>query len=86
MALGGIFAALAVVIMSLGGLIPASTFICPILSMILLTVVKSRCGSKIAWVWYGTVAILSLLFDPDKEAAAVFLFLGCYPILKPEME
>jgi hypothetical protein len=86
MALGGCFAALAVVIMSLGGLIPASTFVCPILSILLLTVVKKHCGTRVAWAWYGAVTVLSVLFDPDKEAAAVFAFLGCYPIVKPEIE
>lgn len=82
-ALGGIMAALAVVIMCMGGLIPVATFICPMMCIILLTVVRQRCGNRIAWAWYGAVTILSLLLGPDKEAAAVFAFLGYYPILKP---
>ncbi len=86
MALGGVMAALAVVVMSLGGLIPVATFVCPMICMLLLVVVISRCGSRVAWAWYGAVAILSLLLGPDKEAAAVFLFLGYYPILKPKMD
>ncbi len=86
MALGGIMAALAVVIMALGGLIPAATFVCPMFCMLLLVAVLSRCGSRIGWAWYGAVAILSLLLGPDKEAAAVFVFLGYYPILKPKFE
>jgi hypothetical protein len=32
------------------------------------------------------VAILSVLLSPDKEAAAVFVFLGYYPIIKPKMD
>jgi hypothetical protein len=32
------------------------------------------------------VAILSVLMAPDKEAAAVFVFLGYYPIVKPWMD
>ena len=43
-------------------------------------------GNRIAWAWYGAVAILSLLLAPDKEAAAIFLALGCYPILKPKLD
>ena len=82
-ALGGIMAALAVVIMCMGGLIPVATFICPMMCIILLTVVRQRCGNRIAWAWYSAVTILSLLLGPDKEAAAVFAFLGYYPILKP---
>lgn len=83
MALGGVMASLAVVIMSLGGLIPVATFVCPMLCMLLITVIFRRCGSRIAWAWYGAVAILSLLIGPDKEAAAVFAALGYYPIIKP---
>lgn len=86
MALGGIFAALAVIIMNMGGLIPVATYVCPMLCMLLLTIVLQACGSRLAWGWYGAVAVLSLLMGPDKEAAAVFLFLGYYPILKPKMD
>ena len=82
-AFGGMFAALAVVIMSLGGLIPVATFTCPMLCMLLLAFVTKMCGSRIGWAWYGAVAVLSLLFGPDKEAASVFAFLGFYPIVKP---
>ena len=85
-ALGGVLAALAVVIMSLGGLIVVATFVCPMLCMLLLRVVISKCGSRIAWAWYGAVAILSLLLGPDKEAAAVFVALGYYPIVKPMLD
>lgn len=85
-ALGGVFAALAVVVMCMGGIIPIATFILPMACMILLTVVLSKCGSRIAWAWYGAVAILSLLLGPDKEAAAVFAFLGYYPIIRPKMD
>ena len=86
MAMGGVFAALAVVIMNLGGLIPVATYVCPALCMVILSFVHMACGSKIAWVWYAAVSILSLLMSPDKEAAAVFAFLGYYPILKPKLD
>ena len=85
-ALGGILAALAVVIMSMGGLIPVATYVCPMLCALLQFTVLLFCGKRIAWAWYGAVAILSLLMGPDKEAAAVFVFLGYYPILKPRMD
>lgn len=86
MALGGVMAALAVVVMCMGGMIPIATFICPMVCMMLLLVVLSNCGIRVGWAWYGAVAILSLLLGPDKEAAAVFLFLGYYPIIKPKMD
>ena len=85
-AFGGILAALAVVIMCLGGLIPVATYVCPMLCCLVLQVVLKICGSRIAWAWYGAVTLLSLLMAPDKEAAAVFLALGYYPIVKPALD
>ena len=85
-AFGGMMAAMALVIMSLGGLIPVATFVCPMLCMLILAFVTKMCGSRIGWAWYGAVAILGLLLGPDKEAAAVFVFLGFYPIVKPWLD
>lgn len=85
-ALGGLMAALAIVIMCLGGLIPFATFVCPMFCCILTKLVLSLCGRRIAWAWYGAVALLSVLMAPDKEAAAVYVFLGYYPIVKPWMD
>ena len=82
-ALGGVLAALAVVIMCLGTLIPIATYVCPAICMLLVQVVTKLCGRRIGWAWYGAVSVLSLLMAPDKEAAGVFLLLGYYPIIKP---
>lgn len=86
MALGGVLAALAVVIMCLGGLIPVATYVIPMLCGLLCAVVCRNCGRRTAWAWYGAVSILGLLLGPDKEAAAVFLVLGYYPIIKPRLD
>lgn len=86
MALGGILAALAVVVMTLGGIISVATYVCPVVDILLLHVVLKICGQRIAWAWYAAVTILVLLLSPNKEAAAVFAFLGYYPILKPKMD
>lgn len=85
-AFGGVMAALALVIMNMVGLIPVATYVCPSLCMILLSAVLKLCGGRIAWAWYGAVAILSVLMAPDKEAAAIFAVLGYYPIIKPAFE
>lgn len=86
MALGGVLGAFAVVIMCMGTFILVATFVCPVICMMILSLVQSACGSRMAWAWYGAVALLSLLMAPDKEAAAVFAFLGPYPILKPKLD
>ena len=85
-ALGGMLAAAAVVLMSIGTIIPVTTYAAPVLCMLICRVVCRFCGNRIAWAWYGAVAVLSLLMAPDKEAAAVFLVLGYYPILKPRLD
>lgn len=85
-ALGGILAALAIVIFFLGGLIPVATFVCPMLCMVILQLICRLCGNQIGWAWYGSVAVLAILLAPDKEAAAVFVCLGYYPIIKPKMD
>lgn len=85
-ALGGVFAALAIVVMALGTLIPVATFVCPVICMLMLQIVLKICGRRTAWAWYGAVAILGLLLAPDKEAGTVFLFLGYYPIVKPKLD
>ena len=85
-ALGGVFASLAGVIMSMGGLIPFATYVSPMICMLMLRFVMTVCGRRIGWAWYGAVAVLSLLLCADKEAAAVFLFLGYYPIVKPKLD
>ena len=85
-ALGGVLGALAVVIMSMGTLIPVATFVCPMLCVMILELVRGICGNRTAWAWYGAVALLSLFLAPDKEAAAVFVFVGYYPIVKPRLD
>ncbi|MBQ6840180.1 MAG: hypothetical protein IJO45_05765 [Oscillospiraceae bacterium] len=85
-ALGGMLAAAALVIMCMGGMIPLATYVCPMLCILVQYTVFRLCGKRIAWTWYAAVTLLSLLMGPDKEAVAVFLLLGYYPMLKPVFE
>lgn len=85
-ALGGMLAAVAVVIMCLGGLVPITTYVCPVLCCLTQYVVLRFCGKRLAWAWFSVVSILSLLLGPDKEAAMVFLAVGSYPLLKKNFE
>lgn len=85
-ALGGILAAVAMVLMSIGTIIPVATYVVPVCCILICQFVRKLCGSRIAWAWYGAVSILALLLAPDKEAATVFLVLGYYPIIRPKLE
>lgn len=83
MALGGMLTAVAVVIMSLGSVIPVNTYICPVMCILITRPVLDRCGKTIGWCYYLAVAFLSLLLAPDREAALVYVFLGYYPMFRP---
>lgn len=83
MALGGMLTALAVVIMSMGSLIPVNTYVCPVLCILITRIVISGCGRKLAWCYYLAVGILALLLAPDREAALVYVCLGYYPLIRP---
>lgn len=85
MALCGVLAALAVVFLGLGGIVPLATFCCPILAMTCLVPIVQSFGVKTALLFYAAVSILGLLLAPDKEVALFFAFLGWYPALRPRL-
>lgn len=85
-ALGGILASVAILIMCLVGLIPVATFICPMLCILICAIVFRNCGSRIGWAWYGATALMCIFFAPDKEGVLIFLFLGYYPMLKVRID
>lgn len=82
-ALGGMLAAVAVVIMCLGGFIPIATYVCPMLCCMTQLIVLRFCGKRMAWTWFAVVSVLGVILSPDKEAAMVFLAIGYYPLIKP---
>ena len=85
-ALCGLRAALAVVLLSLGGLIPLAAFACPMLAMVCLLPPVDEFGAGAGLLVYAASAALSLPLCADKEAAFLYLFLGWYPALRPRLE
>ncbi len=81
-ALGGLLAAAAVLLMLLGGLIPAATYVAPMLASMLLIPLLTKLPRVGCVGWYAVVSLLSALLCPDKETAFVFVFLGWYPIAR----
>ena len=86
LALCGVLCALAVAVMAMGTIIPVATYCCPLLASMTIVPVLIVCGEKLSWAMFAASAILSLLLAPDKEAAAIFLALGYYPIIKPKLD
>lgn len=79
----GISAALASVLVLLGGLLPGATYCAPILGMLPLLPVLHEFGSRPALAVYGVTAALVALLAPDREMSGVYLFFGYYPVLRP---
>lgn len=85
-ALCGLLAALSVVILSLGSMIPLATFACPMLAMVCLLPVVDAYGARASLLVYAAVAVLAVLLCADKETAFFYVFLGWYPALRPRLE
>ena len=85
-ALGGVFAALAVVLVTLGGVIPVGTYVAPMLASLPLIVLLTELPRGLCLGWYAVVAILGATLCPDKETAFVFVFLGWYPVARPSLD
>ena len=86
LAMGGMFTALGVVFLCLGGVVPLALYACPILASAALLPVRERCRPAVAWCCYAAIAILGTLLGPDKECALLFVFLGYYPLVKPRLD
>lgn len=86
-ALGGMFAALATVLMLLGGILPFATFAAPALAGILIVPAAIELGMRMGWLLYAAIGLLSFFAVPDKEMGLVFIFfLGFYPLVKASIE
>ncbi len=85
--LGGVVAALSLVLMLLTSIIPFGTYAFPAFAGILLVLLVFNLGYAYAFAVYFVTAALSFLLVTDKEAALYYaLFLGFYPILKGVIE
>lgn len=86
-ALGGIVAALCIVIMFLTGVLPALYIAAPMAAGLLMIILVEEVSVGWAWLTYLAVSLLSLIVTFDKEAALMFiLFFGYYPMLRLNLE
>ena len=86
-ALGGIIAALSVVLMLLSSVIPFMQYALPAIAGTLMIIMVIEVGKGWAFAAYSSVSFLSLILLADKEAAMMYVaFFGWYPILKPIIE
>ena len=85
--MGGLVAALSLVLMLLTSIIPFGTYAFPTFAGILLILLVFNLGYGYAFAVYFITAVLSFLLVTDKEAALYYAaFLGYYPIVKGLIE
>ena len=85
--MGGVVAALSLVLMFLSSVIPFGTFAFPTIAGILLILLVINLGYGYAAAVYFVTAVLSFLLVTDKEAVLYYAaFLGFYPIVKSLIE
>ncbi|MGN0476962.1 MAG: hypothetical protein ACI4HM_06445 [Ruminococcus sp.] len=86
-AVGGVFSAMALVLMMLTGVFPFGTYAFPVIAGVMLIVIYLEFGFRWSMLVYGVISIMSVLFVSDKEAALFFLLLfGYYPVVKSFIE
>ena len=86
-ALCGVTAALAVVLMAVGGLLGIGLYAAPMLAGLCLLPAGRHLGLKYHLLLWLAVSALSFFLVPDIEQNLMFLCLfGCYPILRPALQ
>ena len=80
-AIGGLSAALCLLMMFMTGLIPFSSYVFPAMAGIVLIAVEEENGTKTAMLVYVAVSVLAMFIVPDQEAKV-----GYYPMLKSRLE
>lgn len=85
-AMCGLLAALSVVLLSLGGMIPFAGIACPMLAMLCMLPTVCEYGAGTSLVQYAASAALGALLCADQEASLLYVFLGWYPALRPKLE
>lgn len=86
-AIGGIVAALSLVLMISVAIIPFLTYALPAAAGVLIIFIVIEIDKKWAFGVYSTVAILGMILVPEKEVAVMYLVLfGYYPIIKALIE
>lgn len=86
-AIGGLSAAICLLLMFMTGLIPLSSYILPAMAGLVLIAVGQESGPKTAVLVYAVTSLLGLMIVPDREAILLFIMLlGYYPILRPALQ
>ncbi len=85
-AVGGVSAALSVVLMFLGGILYIFTYAVPMVLGILMSALKKSFSVSCAICVFVAVSVLSFILVPEKEIVLMYmLFFGWYPLIRDEL-
>jgi hypothetical protein len=83
-ALGGLFTALSVMLMLIGGFMGVATYLSSVIAGLIVEAVRVNCSRSVATIHWLATGLLTLILCTDKELAAFYLFLlGWYPLVRP---
>lgn len=86
-AVAGVFSAMFIVLMFVGGLFSVSTYAVPLILGVILYCLNKTFGTKTAFAVYAAVSVLSMLLLTNKECALMFaLNFGYYPLIKNALD
>ncbi len=86
-AVAGVFSAMYIVLMFVGGLLSVTTYAIPMILGVFSYCIFKTFGAKTAFFIYAAVSILSVLLLSNKECALMFaLNFGYYPLLKNALD
>lgn len=86
-ALGGVSAAAALVMMLATAVFPMLDFALPAAAGALMAVIVIEINKKWAFLTYVAISVLSIIIVPSKEVGLLFaMFMGYYPIVKAIFE
>ena len=78
--------ALGVIVLALGSVVETLDLTTAALASFFCIYAVIELGGGYPWMIWGVTSFLGLLLLPQKSPAVMFLFIGCYPILKEKLE
>ena len=84
-ALCGMMAAAALVVMLLGSALGIATYAAPLLASVALLLITREYGSGASLLAYAAIALLGMFLLPDRELALFFVCFGWYQSLWPHL-
>lgn len=82
-----VFTAMSVVLLFIGGAAFVLVYLMPMITSLLMIILRKTFGVSAAMITYTATSILSFILVPDRECMLMYvLFFGYYPVIYPSLE